>query len=93
MSRTQLFADGISELEITATPVNGLGFPAPFRNSNTTFVIEEGKKLVEITMLNEKSGKLRLRAKFTPGKVIVLVKPKYALFPTRVEILVEMNVA
>lgn len=91
-SRSSLSADGISEAVITAVPLNGLGFRAPFRKAETEFVIEEGRELVEVIKKDKANGELRLRAKFEAGKVVILVRPKFALLPTRIVVLIEANV-
>lgn len=91
--KEQLFADGSSQLTIVAIPINALGFKAPFKSPDATFTIEEGADLVEVVKKDEHAGILILKAKFSPGKVVVRVKPRFALFPTKLEILVSKNVA
>ena len=81
-----LYADNQSTLTINAIPINSFGMKAPFRDSPATFEIREGKDLVEIVTENEQQGFLTLQSKNRTGKVIVFVKPKYALLPSSVEI-------
>lgn len=91
VSSNELYADGKSQIVITAIPVNGLGFRAPFRDANTVFSIEQGTELVDIISNDRAKGVLVIRGKFVPGQVSILAKPKYAMFPTRFEVTVLMN--
>ncbi len=89
VSNYRLNADGNSTTEIIVSPLNALGFAPPFRSSPATFVIEDGKDLAEIVLLDEENGRMILRAGYQPGKVIITVKPKLALLPTSLEIFIE----
>jgi hypothetical protein len=81
-----LRAGSESAVTISSVPVNGFGWRAPFRSAPAEFKIKEGNDLVEILSENTRKGILKLRAKNKPGKVIIYVKSKYALFPSSLEI-------
>lgn len=87
-----LYADNKSECKIEAVPLNSLGMKALFRNASAKIEIREGKDLVEIIILDEKKGVIKLRAKDRPGIVVIFIKPEKALLPTSVEIKILPNV-
>lgn len=91
--REELFADGHSQIQIIAEPINGLGFKAPFRSQQTAFNIEAGSELVDVVRKSETDGVLILKAKYATGKVVVMVKPRYAMFPTKITIIISQNAA
>jgi hypothetical protein len=91
-SHEVISADGTTIVLVEAIPVNGLGFRAPFRKCPTRFNLEGGAALVDVVNLDSDAGQLLLRVKNIPGKVTVLVKPQFALFPTRIEIRIEENI-
>jgi len=91
VDKPELYADGSSELVIAAVPINSLGFKPPFRQSYTKFAVEEGKELIDIVSLDETGGTIKIKAKFATGKVVIKVTPKYAMFPTKVEIAIMKN--
>ncbi|QQS37491.1 MAG: hypothetical protein IPM56_05920 [Ignavibacteriales bacterium] len=87
----QLFADNSSTVLIEVYPINGFGMKAPFRKINATFEITSGKELVDIVDMKSESGMLKLKAKDTPGMVVVLIKPEKALLPSEVRVPVQPN--
>ena len=89
----ELFADGKSTLKIEAVPLNSFGKRAPFRNVSAEFNFTEGSDLVSVITRDEKNGVIVLKAKFTPGKVEVMVKPEKSLLPSLVEIQINPNYA
>ena len=91
ISTKQLFADRTSTLVIKATPVNSLGWRAPFRDAETEFQIIEGNSLVEVLTNDFKNGLFVIKAGFETGKVVIRVKSKYSLFPSTFEIEVLPN--
>lgn len=88
-----LSADYKSTAVIEVIPVNSLGWKAPLRNSSAQFEIKEGKDLVEIVTEDNENGKLILRAKDKPGKVVIHIKSANALLPSPVEIIIHQNAA
>jgi hypothetical protein len=88
-----LFADKQSEVTISITPVNAFGFKVPFRKIPAGFEISEGKDLVDIIKEDDKNGSLILRAKERTGKVVILIRSKYSLLPSLVEIYIYPNTA
>ncbi|MBI2420107.1 MAG: hypothetical protein HYV28_19775 [Ignavibacteriales bacterium] len=91
--KEELFADGHSQIQIMAEPINGLGFKAPFRSAQAAFTLEEGSELVDIVRKSEADGVLILKAKYATGKVVVMIKPRYAMFPTKITIIISQNAA
>lgn len=89
----ELFADGKSTLKIEAVPLNSFGKRALFRNVSADFNFTAGKDLVSVITRDERNGVIVLRAKFTPGKVEVMVKPEKSLLPSLVEIQINPNYA
>ncbi|MBE2280821.1 MAG: hypothetical protein IAE91_10545 [Ignavibacteriaceae bacterium] len=93
VSRNKIYTDGESYTLITVVPINSFGNRAPGRSVNVDFQITEGADLAEIDKSNLNKGIIVLKAKSKPGKVIILVKPDLAVFPTYVEILILPNLA
>ena len=89
----RLFADNKSELIIDIVPLNSFGWRAPFRNSPFEFTITEGVELVEIVFIDKVKGIIKIKAKENPGKISITIKPKYSLFPSTIEIIIEPNIA
>jgi hypothetical protein len=89
----RLFADNKSEIIIEVVPVNSLGWQAPLRNSPAEFTITEGAELVEIVFIDKVKGIIKIKAKENPGKVSITIKPKYSLFPSTIEIIIDRNIA
>jgi hypothetical protein len=89
----RLYPDGRSKISITAVPINALGLKALFRSANTQFTIEEGADLVDVIENDEAKGVITIQAKMLSGKVVIYARPKYALFPTRFEIVILPNMA
>ncbi len=88
-----LYADHQSQITIEAVPLNALGFRAYFRNAPAEFEIIEGADLVEIIKTDDEKGILILRAKVTPGTVVIRITSKYALLPSEVKVMVYTNTA
>ena len=88
-----LFADNSSRITIRVIPINALGKRAPFRSVNAKFIITQGKDLIDVIEQDENNGILILRSKGKEGKVIIIVKSKYSLLPTEVDIHVVANYA
>jgi hypothetical protein len=89
----RLYADNNSDLTIEAVPLNSFGIRAPFRNSPCEFKITEGAELVDIIFIDKVAGKIKIKAKEKPGKVSVMIKPVFSLFPSTIEIIIEPNAA
>jgi len=89
----RLYADNKSNLIIEAVPLNSFGLRAPFRNSPSEFTISEGAELVEIVFIDKDKGIMKIKAKNNPGKVSITIKPKFSLFPSTIEIIIEANFA
>jgi hypothetical protein len=85
---TDLYADNKSVVTITATPINGLGWKALFRQAEAGYTIAEGKELIEILENNESEGILKLKAKDRTGIVKIIAKSPYALLPSPINILI-----
>jgi hypothetical protein len=81
-----LIADGKSTVMIKAIPLNALGFKAPFRKSPLNFEIKEGRELVSIIKTNDQGGEIVIQAHTKEGKISVLIKPKFSLEPSIVEV-------
>ncbi|MEJ2618112.1 MAG: hypothetical protein P8Z35_24355 [Ignavibacteriaceae bacterium] len=81
-----LYADSISIVTVSSRPVNAFGRKTPFRSAPADFEIKEGNDLVEIISENKKEGILIIKAKDKPGKIILYIKSRYALFPSSIEI-------
>jgi hypothetical protein len=88
-----LYADNKSETVIEVIPLNAWGWRAPLRNAPAKFEIKEGADLIEIIQQYNEKGMLILKAKSSSGKVIILVRPKTALLPTSIEIIIHPNFA
>ena len=82
----ELYADGRSEVTITAVPLNALGRKALFRKTRAVYQITEGKELIEIVLNDESKGVLKLRAKDKTGIVKIIAKSPYALLPSPIYI-------
>lgn len=89
----ELFADGNSMMKIKTVPLNSFGKQAPFRTSSAKFEVTGGKNLVTIIKSDEANGVMILKAKFSTGKVEVMVRPEKSLLPTLLEIPVHPNYA
>lgn len=89
----KLFADGESTVRIETVAINAFGWKAPFRKAPAEFSITEGGDLVNILAEQPAKGVLILQAKKQTGTVAVLVKSKFSLLPTRVEINIYSNFA
>jgi len=87
----RLFADNKSNLVIEAIPLNSFGWRAPFRNSPSEFTIIEGADLIEVVFIDAVKGTIKIKAKDKPGKVAITIKPKFSLFPSTIEIIIEPN--
>ena len=81
-----LYADSKSVVTVSSIPVNAFGWKTPFRTAPADFKIKEGNDLVEIISEDSKKGILILKAKNNPGKLVLYVKSRYALFPSSIEI-------
>ena len=86
-----LFADGRSEIKITAIPLNGIGSKALFRTAEAEYTIIEGGHLVDIVKYDKTSGILILRAKNSTGSVKITAKSSYALLPSLINIKIYPN--
>lgn len=86
----ELYADNESFIDIKAVPINSFGFQAPFRVAEISYIIEYGKDLVEIEE-NLAEGKLRILSKDKTGSLVITVKSKYSLMPTKIEIIINSN--
>ena len=89
----RLYADNRSISTIEAVPINSLGIRAPFRKSPIEFTITEGAELIKINFIDKVKGIIQIRAKDKPGKVSITIKPKYSIFPSTIEIIIEPNLA
>ncbi len=87
----KLFSDNQSTVTIKVTPVNSFGWKSPFRAAKAQFEFTEGKELVDVVFKN--SDEIILRANNKTGKVVVLIKSKYSLFPSSIEIMIYPNSA
>jgi hypothetical protein len=85
----RLFADNKSNIIIETVPLNSFGWRAPLRNSPSEFAIIEGAELVEIVYVDKVKGIIKIKAKEKPGKVSITIKPKFSLFPSTIEIIIE----
>jgi hypothetical protein len=81
-----LFADTESSITIKVVPVNALGSKALFRTSSAKFEIIEGNDLIEVILLDEKNGQLKIRSLGKAGIVGIKIKSQHSLFPEYVEI-------
>lgn len=88
-----LYADSQSQITIEAVPLNALGFRAYYRSAPANFEITEGADLVEIIKMDDEKGILVLKAKTTPGTVVIRITSKYALLPSEVKVMVYTNAA
>ena len=93
LSSEVLYADNMSTIKIVAVPINGLGVRAPFRKVPTVFSIEEGAQLIDVISKDENAGIMVIRARLSPGKVIIRAKAKYSLLPSVFEIPILANTA
>lgn len=93
LSNEVLYADNMSTIKIVAVPINGLGVRAPFRKVPTVFSIEEGEQLIDVVSKDENSGIMVIKARLSPGKVIIRAKAKYSLLPSVFEIPILANTA
>ncbi len=93
LSNEVLYADNMSTVKIIAVPVNGMGMRAPFRKVPTVFTFEQGAELVDVVSKDENSGVLVIKARLSPGKVIIRAKAKYSLLPSVFEIPILANTA
>lgn len=91
VSSKKLYADGSSESLIAIIPLNSFGNQTPFRVVGGTFEILEGNHLVEIVARDVEKGILIVRARSTPGKVVIKVTPRMAILPSEVVILIYPN--
>lgn len=87
-----LFADGRSEIKITAVPLNGIGSKALFRVAEAEYTINEGHNLVDIVKYDKTTGILILRAKNSAGSVNITATSAYALLPSPIKIIIYPNV-
>ena len=81
-----LYADSKSIVTVSSVPINAFGWKTPFRTAPADFKIKEGNDLVEIISEDSKEGILILKVKNKPGKIVINVKSRYALFPSSIEI-------
>jgi hypothetical protein len=88
---SKLYADNQSMLEIKTVPLNAFGWKAPFRDAYTEFEIREGDDLIYVVKMDKEKGRLVIRAKDKPGKVVIYAKSKFALLPSVFEIEIELN--
>ena len=88
----KLYADNTSILIIEVVPINSFGWRAPFRKPDTEFTFNEGKELIEVVFLDNPNGILKLRAKEKSGKVSVIIKSKYSLLPSTIEVIIEPGI-
>lgn len=91
VTKKTLYADNESETIIAAVPINSMGKRALFRYATTSFDFREGRELIEILSEDTEHGLLIIRSKDKAGKVIILVKPELALFPTEIELIILPN--
>ncbi len=91
VTRKTLYADNESETIIASVPLNSLGKRAMFRYAHSTFEFRRGRDLIEILQEDREHGVLIIRSKYQAGKVVILVRPELALFPTEIEILILPN--
>lgn len=89
----ELYADYKSTVKIECIPINAFGWKIPFRNTYCKFEITEGKDLIEILNQNGNKGEITLRAKNLTGKVEILVKSRFSLLPTSIDIEIYPNSA
>jgi len=89
----RLYADNKSSLIIEAVPLNSFGWRAPFRNSPSEFTIIEGADLIEIVFVDSVKGIIKIKAKDKSGKVSITIKPKFSMFPSTIEIIIEADYA
>lgn len=87
-----LFADGRSEIKITAVPLNGIGSKALFRVAEAEYTINEGHDLIDIVKYDKTTGILILRAKNSTGIVNITAKSAYALLPSIIKINIYPNI-
>jgi len=81
-----IFADQKSYIRIYLKPINAMGWKAPLRNADGSFVIIEGEELVSIESIDESNGEIILRSLGVPGEVSFSIKSRYSLFPIYFEI-------
>jgi hypothetical protein len=87
----KLYADGRSEIKITAIPLNGIGSKALFRAAEAEYTIIEGGYLVDILKYDKTTGILILKAKNSTGSVKITAKSSYALLPSLINIKIYPN--
>lgn len=87
-----LYADNKSEVTITATPINALGWKALFRRVEAKYTVTEGNELINIVENDESKGLLRLKAKDKTGIVRIIAKSPYALLPSPINVNIYPNI-
>jgi hypothetical protein len=70
MHPSALYAASHSELVIEVIPVNLIGFRTPFEKAASTYVIEEGKNLVEVIPAKEGTSAV-VRSNGIQGEAII----------------------
>ncbi len=81
-----LYADNKSEATIMAIPINAIGRKALFRYVKASYMITEGRELVDIVETDKSKGLLRIKAKDKTGIVKIIAKSPYALLPSPIDI-------
>jgi len=72
--------------EISVIPINSFGHKVAYRKVKATFTIEEGKEIIKNFIINSDSNKVLIESNGENGKIVILVKANYGIFPTHVEI-------
>lgn len=75
-----------SIISVEAIPVNSFGYHALLRSSHSRFYIEEGEGLVEVVKSKSDEDNFVLRAKGEKGRIVILIKSKFSLLPTKIEV-------
>jgi len=89
----KVYSGKTCEVNISAIAINALGKRILFRSIYTNFKINSGRDLIDDLLIDSKKGKMILKVKGNPGKIVVYVKCKYALFPSEVEIPILPNLS
>lgn len=75
-----------NSIYVSVIPLNSFGHRALFRNIKASFIVEEGKELIEKIIVNEDSNQIHIETKSLPGKIELLIKTEKGLFPTQIQI-------
>ena len=81
-----IYADNLSEMTIQVIPINAFGWKAICRKSSATFQIVEGADLIEIIIIDEPNGKIKIRSQGSEGIVGIKIRSEHSLLTEYIEV-------